>query len=55
MPRPPYPAEKGLYGKPTNINNVETWCNIPVIIEKEATGLLKRARKKAPEPKCFRW
>jgi NADH:ubiquinone oxidoreductase subunit F (NADH-binding)/(2Fe-2S) ferredoxin len=31
-PRPPFPAEKGLYGKPTNINNVETWSSIPVII-----------------------
>jgi NADH-quinone oxidoreductase subunit F len=33
-PRPPYPAEKGLFGYPTNINNVETWYNIPVIVEK---------------------
>ena len=32
-PRPPFPAEAGLYGKPTNINNVETWANIPRIIE----------------------
>ena len=32
--RPPFPAEKGLWGKPTNINNVETWCNIPVIISR---------------------
>ncbi|HUZ18631.1 MAG TPA: NADH-ubiquinone oxidoreductase-F iron-sulfur binding region domain-containing protein [Spirochaetia bacterium] len=31
-PRPPFPAERGLYGKPTDINNVETWCNVPVII-----------------------
>ncbi len=31
-PRPPFPAQRGLWGKPTNINNVETWCNIPVII-----------------------
>ncbi len=30
--RPPFPAESGLWGKPTNINNVETWANIPVII-----------------------
>jgi NADH-quinone oxidoreductase subunit F len=33
-PRPPYPAQKGLYGRPTNINNVETWYNVPVIVEK---------------------
>jgi NADH:ubiquinone oxidoreductase subunit F (NADH-binding)/(2Fe-2S) ferredoxin len=30
--RPPYPVEQGIYGKPTAINNVETWANIPVII-----------------------
>jgi len=35
-PRPPFPANKGLWGKPTNINNVETWANIPRIIEKGA-------------------
>ena len=34
QPRPPFPAVKGLWGKPTVINNVETWANIPVIIEK---------------------
>lgn len=34
--RPPFPAVKGLWGKPTNINNVETWANIPLIIEKGA-------------------
>ncbi len=34
QPRPPYPSVHGLWGMPTNINNVETWCNIPVIIEK---------------------
>jgi NADH:ubiquinone oxidoreductase subunit F (NADH-binding)/(2Fe-2S) ferredoxin len=30
--RPPYPVQTGLFGKPTNINNVETWANVPVII-----------------------
>ncbi|NOY13642.1 MAG: NADH-quinone oxidoreductase subunit F, partial [Deltaproteobacteria bacterium] len=34
--RPPFPAIKGLWNKPTNINNVETWSNIPLIINKGA-------------------
>jgi len=34
--RPPFPAVKGLWNKPTNINNVETWGNIPIIINKGA-------------------
>ncbi len=36
LQRPPFPAQRGLFGKPTNINNVETWANIPKIIEKGA-------------------
>ncbi len=38
MPRakPPYPADKGLWGKPTIINNVETWANLPPIIKNGA-------------------
>jgi NADH-quinone oxidoreductase subunit F len=35
-PRPPYPAQSGLWGKPTNINNVKTWANIPLIIRNGA-------------------
>jgi len=35
-PRPPYPAESGLWGKPTNINNVKTWATVPIIIGKGA-------------------
>ena len=31
--RPPFPIEKGIWGKPTVINNVETWANIPVVME----------------------
>ena len=34
--RPPFPAVQGLWKKPTNINNVETWANIPFIIDKGA-------------------
>ena len=35
-PRPPYPSEKGLWGRPTVINNVETWANVPAIIRRGA-------------------
>ena len=35
-PRPPFPAESGLWGKPTNINNVKSWASVPIIIEKGA-------------------
>jgi NADH:ubiquinone oxidoreductase subunit F (NADH-binding)/NAD-dependent dihydropyrimidine dehydrogenase PreA subunit len=35
-PRPPYPARSGLWGRPTCINNVETWANIPAIINRGA-------------------
>jgi len=34
--RPPFPAQSGLGGKPTNINNVETWANVPLIIKNGA-------------------
>jgi NADH-quinone oxidoreductase subunit F len=36
-PRPPFPAIKGLWDMPTNINNVETWANVPLIINKGAS------------------
>lgn len=36
--RPPYPAVKGLWGKPTNINNVETWSTVPIIINRGAAA-----------------
>jgi NADH-quinone oxidoreductase subunit F len=36
-PRPPYPAQCGLWGKPTNINNVKTWASVPLIISRGAT------------------
>lgn len=42
MPRfkPPFPAVRGLYGKPTTINNVETFASVPVIVEKGADWFL---------------
>lgn len=36
VPRPPYPAERGLWGSPTLINNVETFANVPAIIRRGA-------------------
>jgi len=35
-PRPPFPVEQGLWGKPTNLNNVETYANVPAIITRGA-------------------
>ena len=32
--KPPFPAESGFLGKPTNVNNVETFASVPVIINK---------------------
>jgi len=35
-PRPPFPVESGLWGRPTNINNVKTWASVPLIIDRGA-------------------
>ncbi len=51
--RPPYPAQSGLWGKPTNINNVETWFNIPVIIAKGADWFSKVGTEKSAGTKVF--
>lgn len=52
-PRPPYPAESGLYGKPTNINNVETWFNIAPIVLKGPAWFLETGSAKSPGTKVF--
>ena len=52
-PRPPYPAQKGLWGKPTNINNVETWCNIAPIISRGAGWFAETGSVKSPGTKVF--
>ena len=54
-PRPPFPAQKGLWGKPTNINNVETWYNIAPIVSAARHGLPKPAARRAREPRFSRW
>ncbi len=52
-PRPPYPAEAGLWGKPTNINNVETWANIPHIINNGAAAFAAIGTGKSKGTKIF--
>ena len=52
-PRPPFPANKGLFGKPTILNNVETFANIPVIINKGANWFNKIGTEKSKGTKVF--
>jgi NADH-quinone oxidoreductase subunit F len=51
--RPPFPAESGLWRKPTNINNVETYANIPWIINKGASEYAKFGTEKSKGTKVF--
>ncbi len=52
-PRPPYPAVKGLFGKPTTENNVETFANIPQIILKGADWFASMGTEKSKGTKVF--
>ena len=52
-PRPPFPAVKGLWGKPTLLNNVETYANIPTIINKGADWFNKIGTEKSKGTKVF--
>ncbi len=52
-PRPPFPAEKGLYQKPTILNNVETYANIPQIILKGADWFASMGTEKSKGTKVF--
>ncbi|MBE6559861.1 MAG: NADH-quinone oxidoreductase subunit NuoF [Ruminococcaceae bacterium] len=52
-PRPPFPAVKGLWGKPTIINNVETYANIPQIILKGAEWFSAMGTEKSKGTKVF--
>ena len=52
-PRPPYPAVKGLYGRPTVENNVETFANIPQIILKGAEWFRSMGTERSPGTKVF--
>jgi len=51
--RPPFPAESGLWRKPTNINNVETFANIPWIIYNGASEYAKYGTEKSKGTKVF--
>jgi NADH-quinone oxidoreductase subunit F len=51
--KPPFPTTFGLFGQPTVINNVETLCNVPLIIEKGASEYRKIGTEKSPGPKLF--
>ena len=52
-PRPPYPAVKGLFGKPTTENNVETFANVPQIILKGAGFFNSMGTEKSKGTKVF--
>jgi NADH-quinone oxidoreductase subunit F len=51
--RPPFPAQSGLDGKPTNINNVETWANVPLIIKNGAEWYAQVGTEQSKGTKIF--
>ena len=51
--RPPFPAEKGLFGKPTLINNVETYANVPWIMRKGAAAFAGTGTENSKGTKVF--
>ncbi|HTY88654.1 MAG TPA: NADH-quinone oxidoreductase subunit NuoF [Candidatus Acidoferrum sp.] len=53
MPRPPFPAQSGLWGKPTNINNVETWSTVPIIIRRGGPWYATLGTEKTKGTKVF--
>ncbi|MGC2542930.1 MAG: NADH-ubiquinone oxidoreductase-F iron-sulfur binding region domain-containing protein, partial [Candidatus Sulfotelmatobacter sp.] len=52
-PRPPFPAQKGLWGFPTNINNVETWYNVAPIVTKGPAWFSETGSPKSSGTKVF--
>lgn len=52
-PRPPFPAQKGLFQKPTILNNVETYANVPQIILNGAEWFASRGTEKSKGTKVF--
>jgi NADP-reducing hydrogenase subunit HndC len=53
QPRPPFPAQRGLWGRPTSINNVETWAAVPVILRKGAAWYSQIGTEKCKGTKVF--
>jgi NADH-quinone oxidoreductase subunit F len=51
--KPPFPANYGLYGKPTTINNTETFASVPVIMEKGGQWFLDIGKPNNGGTKCF--
>ena len=51
--KPPFPAQAGLYGKPTTINNTESLASVPVILEKGGRWFLEQGRPNNGGPKLF--
>ncbi|NBC30801.1 MAG: FAD-dependent oxidoreductase, partial [Spirochaetes bacterium] len=52
-PRPPFPAQKGLWGKPTLLNNVETYANVPAVFSLGPTNYEKSGTDDSPGTKVF--
>ena len=52
-PRPPFPAQKGLWGKPTVLNNVETYANVPAIIGRGAAWYAAHGTDQSKGTKVF--
>lgn len=52
-PRPPYPAQQGLFGEPTLINNVETYANVPVIVRNGGDWFAQIGTEKSKGTKVF--
>ncbi len=51
--RPPFPAQQGLFRKPTCINNVETWANVPVIVQRGGNWFASIGTEKSKGTKVF--
>ncbi len=52
-PRPPFPAQQGLWGRPTNINNVETWANVRLVIGRGAEWYASVGTEQSKGTKIF--